>query len=149
MEAIKIENYEREHGAGSFVSFRHLSKKEADHKFGLLRQRLESADELDALQVVSLIRNKGVVVEGVDATRDDFDLKYLLNQLKFDVADTLFLNWYRFDKIDELRTDDVCAKFTDIWYSSSDDLDVFDSNIDWLLSIEHNGTVRALSLRRR
>src|ERR1700750_3082221 len=108
MEAIKIENYEREHGAGTFVSFRRLSKKEADHKFGLLRQRLELADELDPLQVVNLIQHQGVVVEGVDAANNDFDLKYVLRQLRFDVADTVFLNWYRFDKIDELRTDDLC-----------------------------------------
>jgi len=56
------------------------------------------------------------------------------------------LNWYRFDKIDELRFVDLCEKFEDIWYPSSDDLDIFDRNMNWLISIEHSGSIRVLRI---
>jgi hypothetical protein len=148
MEAFKIENYEREHGAGTFVPFRPLSQKEAEHIFRLIKLRLQLPDELDAIRVLDIIRDKSIVVKGVDATRDGFDLKHLLNQLKLDNADTVLLNWYRFDNIDELRTHDLCQMFSDIWQRSSDDLQVFNSNVDWVLSIEHHGAVSFLRFAR-
>ena len=33
MDAFKIENYEREHGAGTFIPFRHLSESEANYGY--------------------------------------------------------------------------------------------------------------------
>jgi hypothetical protein len=50
-----------------------------------------------------------------------------------------FLNWYRFDKVDELKFDDLCEVFDDLWYPSSDDLDILNPNINWVVSIEHFG----------
>jgi hypothetical protein len=148
METFKIENYEREHGAGTFLSFRHLTGDKANHVLGSLKRRLELPDEFDGNQVVRFINDKSVIVNGVDATREDFDLKQVLSQLKFNLADTVYLNWYRFDELDEVQTDGLCRVFKDIWYQSSDDLDIVDSNMNWLLSIAHHGVVSALSLRR-
>ena len=110
----------------------------------MVKRRLELPDELDGLQVLRIVNQKSTVVVGVDATRDDFDLESVLKRLKFEASDTVFLNWYRFDRIDELRTDDACRIFSDLFYPSSDDLDIFDLSANWLLSIEHNGFVSAL-----
>ena len=148
MEAFKVENYEREHGTGTFVSFRHLPTNEAEENLQCLRQRLELPREFGGVQVVRILRDRSTFIEGFDATQDDFDLKQVLSHIKLDAADKVLVNWYRFDDIDELRAVDLCKIFGDIWYPSSDDIDVFDSSMNWLLSIHHDGSVWALVFKR-
>jgi len=146
VDAFKIAIYEQEHGAGTFVPFRSLTKEEADDVFRQLKSRLKLPDELDALQTVDIISQRSVVVEGIDATQDDFDLKQVFSRHHVVLKERLFVNWYRFDRIDEIGTDDLCRSFGDIWYPSSDDLDIIDSNFDWILTVEHSGMVRILRL---
>ncbi len=31
--------------------------------------------------------------------------------------------------------------FDDIWYPASDDIDLFDSTLDWILSVSHSGLI--------
>jgi len=146
VEAFKIAIYEQKHGAGTFVPFRSLNGEESDQVFHQLKLRLKLPDKLDALQALGIISQRSVVVQGIDATQDDFDLKQVLGRLHFIAHDRLFVNWYRFDRIDEIGTDDLSRNFRDIWYPSSDDVDILDPKFGWILSIEHNGTVRKLGL---
>jgi hypothetical protein len=146
MDAFKIENYEPSHGDGTFVKFRSLNKAEADRVFRLLKQRMGLPEGTEAIAVAEAVRAKSVRVEGFDPTDDAFDLRAVLKSLRFDTADDVLLNWYRFDRIDELRADDLCTRFADIWYPSTDDLDVLDPDMRWLLLIEHDGRIGALRL---
>jgi hypothetical protein len=63
-------------------------------------------------------------------------------------SETIFLNWYRYDDVDEMRLADVTKFFEDIWYPSSDDLDIFDESLRWILSIRHDGEVKYVNLAR-
>ncbi len=45
-----------------------------------------------------------------------------------------------------MKAEDLISTFSDIWYPSSDDLDIIDGTMQWIVSIDHNGTVRALSV---
>jgi hypothetical protein len=146
MEAFKIEHYERENGVGTFVPFRHLSTHEANSIFQSLKRRLELPEEFDGLQVVRIISKRGVFIKDFDADQDDFDLKQVMNHINLFVEDKLFVNWYRYDNIDEFRANDLYEKFSDIWYPSSDDIDVFDSSLSWILSISHHGKVQVIRL---
>lgn len=146
MDALKIEHYEREHGSGTFLPFRHLSKEEATQLFAVLRGRLGLPNDVDPLTLVRNIFARGTAVVGVNADNDDFDLLRVLDQLGLDVPETVYLNWYRFDNIDGLRTRDLASAFDDVWYPSSDDLDILDSQMRWLVSITHEGEVRAMRL---
>lgn len=93
--------------------------------------------------------DKSVIVKDAEATKDSFSLKRLLSRLNLDDADNVLLNWHRFDNIDEIRTDDLCNMFSDIWYPSSGDLHIFNSNCDWILSIEHHGVISFLRFERK
>jgi len=146
MDAFKIENYEREHGAGTFIPFRHLSESEADQVLHSFKERLHLPVQSDYGDISRFIFANSFVMKDVDAESEEFDLDSIVRQLRFDAADLVYLNWYRFDKIDELRFVDLCEKFDDIWYPSSDDLDVFDRNMNWLISVEHSGSIRALRI---
>ena len=53
----------------------------------------------------------------------------------------VFLNWYRFDNIDEIEVDGLNTYFADIWYPSTDDIDLFDNTFKWIVSIRHDGQI--------
>jgi hypothetical protein len=144
MDAIKIENYEREHGGGTFPPFGQLNSEETVHLFSVLKQRLRLSPDADALHTVRILHEKSMAVENVGADAEDFDLKALLNQLEITTSEKVLLNWYRFDRIDEIRTSDLCRMFDDIWYPSSDDVHIFDETMTWVLSIAHYGAISLL-----
>jgi hypothetical protein len=141
MDPHKIANYEQQHGAGTFFQFRSFAPEEAHRILQMIKKRMRLPEESDALKVVNAIRKRSSPIEGIDATRDGFDLKRTLERVGFTPSDHLLLNWFRFDQIDEIRTDDLCRNFDDIWYPSSDDLDILESNLNWILSIDHSGAV--------
>jgi hypothetical protein len=148
MERFKIENFEQEHGVNSFPAFRSLTREEADQTLSSLKRRIGLPDELSAQDVLHAIDRKSVDVDGVDATEDAFDLRSVLGRLGFSAekAFVTFVNWYRFDRIDEFGTEDLCSFFDDIFYPEADDLDILDVNLTWLVSIRHYGAVKALDL---
>src|SRR5690606_8615576 len=78
---------------------------------------------------------------GISSEADDFDLALLLEKLKITPQEKVYLNWYRFDKIDEMLFRDLCEHFGDIWYHSSDDLEIFDPSFAWIASIGHHGGI--------
>lgn len=102
--------------------------------------------DLSAEGVLQTIDQRSITVTEVDARLDDFDLKAVLERLGF-FAEKVLLNWYRFDRIDEFRTDDLCNLFIDVFYPSADDIEIMDSGLTWLLSIRHYGAVKALGLK--
>ena len=36
--------------------------------------------------------------------------------------------------------------FDDIWYPDSDDIDIFDQTLSWILTVLHNGDVKILQI---
>ena len=151
MERFKIEYFEREHGANSFPAFRSLTREEADQTLALLKRRLGLPDELNGLDVLNIVDQKGVDVDGVDATEDAFDLKSVLDRMGYSAVRVFVIlsNWDRFARIDEFGTEDLCKYFLDIFYPPADDMEILDSDLTWLVSIRHYGAVRALDLSCR
>ena len=62
---------------------------------------------------------------------------------------TVFINWYRLDQVDELRTSDVFRYFHDLWYPELDDIEIFDDSLNWFVIVTHYGQVRFLELPDR
>jgi hypothetical protein len=52
-------------------------------------------------------------------------------------ARKIYINWYRFDDIDEMSTGDLDRWFHDFWYPDSDDIELFDQSQNWLLFVRH------------
>jgi hypothetical protein len=73
----------------------------------------------------------------------------LLRKLGVTSPKKVYLNWYRFDDIDQIDLADLDRYFFDIWYPDSDDLDVFDDSADWIVSIAHHGNVRLFRKQRQ
>lgn len=56
----------------------------------------------------------------------------------------MFINWDRYEEIDEMGLDDLNRYFSDIWYPGSDEVDVFDSSFGWFLSVSPEGYVKVV-----
>ncbi|HTB96571.1 MAG TPA: hypothetical protein VK716_06155 [Terracidiphilus sp.] len=144
MEAFKVQNFERVHGANSFPAFRSLAREETNHTLTQLKRGLGLPHDLSTEDVLHAVDRLSVLVEGVDASEVIFDLRAVLDRLGFSATKVL-VNWGRFESMDEFETKDLCNFFTDIFYPSADDLEILDSNVAWLLSIRHHGAVMALA----
>ena len=75
----------------------------------------------------------------VDLNSEQFELRTLFDDLRIVPESNVFLNWYRFDDVDEIAFDDLADYFEDIWYPSSDDIDILDASYRWMLSVSHGG----------
>lgn len=144
MKTFKIENYEREHGSGTFIAFRHLSPEQAEDISQTLVARLGLPTDTSSSGLVSAVLDRSSLLPGVCADVDEFDLSSLFARCGIEVSSKTYLNWYRYDDIDELDTKDLIKHFDYLWYPSADDLDLIDSNKSWIISIQHSGSIRLL-----
>jgi len=146
VEHFKIAEFEREHGQGTFPRFRSLSPPETTALATSLLQVLALPVDAGPLELLSVIRSRSLPIDAVNADDENFCLGDLLRKLNYPESELVYLNWYQYDEIDECRTEDVVRLFHDIWYPSADDLELIDSQLKWILSIEHHGMVRGLRL---
>lgn len=146
MEVFKVENYEREHGQGTFPAYRRLGSQSSQEVRRQLAGALGIAPTSSGTEVVRAVWDRSQPVEGADAENEDFDLCLVLDRLGLACTDKLYLNWHHYEDVDEMCAADVTAHFTDIWYPSSDDIDIFDQNMLWVVSITHYGAVRVTRL---
>lgn len=144
MDEFKIKHFEGENPDKQFPHFRRLGKGEMDSMRETLSTKLSVSD--DALAIVREIENRGIFVKEFNASDPKFALTTVLSTCRIEPKDNVFINWYRYDDIDEMSLADLDKYFRYIWYAGPDDLDIFDSTLNWILSISHEGFVRVLQI---
>ena len=92
--------------------------------------------------MTTAIDGKGVLLEGSRADDKQFQPANLLSNLKIQPRQNVFINWSRYDVIDEIGFSDLNKYFSDIWYPGPDDIDIFDSSFRWILSISPEGYIK-------
>jgi hypothetical protein len=144
MDPFKIQNFERSHEGQSFPHAQALRPPDAE----ALRVRIAKAvgveESLDGLSLTRRLDSMGTVVHGESPQRSSFDLRALVARLEITPHAHVYINWYRYDEIDRMRFDDLARYFTDVWYPSSDDIDLFDDSLSWILSVAHDGVVKLI-----
>ncbi|WP_234399978.1 hypothetical protein [Campylobacter concisus] len=45
-----------------------------------------------------------------------------------------------------MRFDDLSKFFSDIWYPSLNDIEIFDINLNWIISVRHYGAIYHFTL---
>lgn len=135
MEDFKIDLFEEENE----ISFpKYITLKEVEcieiadkisnkYKF----QSLLLENELSKIQIYYDLQDVNV----------NFQLIEFLNKVSIKSNSKIYLNWYKFKEIDLMSLIDVNNYFYDIWYPISDDLDLFDESLDWMISIRHDGSI--------
>jgi hypothetical protein len=139
--AFKIEYFRRDHPDQEFPWFRQLSSDDSQRLLHAFSTRLGLPDHTDARAVLSKLFENAVPIEDGDANQDGFDIQSLMYVHGFMPGELLYVDWGRFDRIYQMKRDDVAQYFDDLWYPSSDDLSIFDDTCSWIIFIDHHGSV--------
>ena len=148
MDPHKITNFEAAHPGESFPAHRSLSEPECERLRAALAQTLGATDIRDGLALVRRLHECASTRLGTGPEDGPLDVRSLVESAGFGCASTVLLNWSRFDDIDEMALSDLSDRFDDIWYPSSDDIEVLDASLTWALAVDHGGYVTLLDLRR-
>lgn len=140
MEKFKIEHFIKDNPGVGFPHYRELSSSQCHEIVDTFAEKYNIKPN-DSLELVNVLTVRRTIVEAVNAEDISFDLYYVFKQVQIAPLDMIFINWYRYDRIDTMLFSDLAKYFDDIWYPSADDIDIFDSSLGWILSIEHEGHV--------
>jgi hypothetical protein len=145
MLALKIENYERDHGPGTFPKVLELNRDKVEEVLVALKQALGMTPLSSGLECVQAIQVRGGAVG--DLTEDaSADFQRIFAGLGLELPERVYLNWRQFEALTEIQLEDLIRIFDDIWYPSADDLDIVDPELRWLVSVSHYGAVTLLRL---
>lgn len=135
MEEFKISLFESEYKI-NFPSYETLTVPECVKYVNIIAERYD----IDISNFEGQLASHQSFYKGADAS-EGFKLLNTLTNLEIQPLSKVFLNWYQFKKIDIFKTDNLDKYFYDIWFPSSDDIDLFDESLSWMLSIRHDGCI--------
>jgi hypothetical protein len=141
MEKRNIEGFRNAHPGKEFPWCRSLTDVEMREIREVLKDRVGLGRNVDRLDLCKALAAKSKVCQGTDADSESFGLLDCLSRLAIEPREKLLLNFYRYDDIDELLLEDVNEHFEYMWYPGSDDIDIFDNTLSWIVSVSHDGDV--------
>lgn len=144
MEQFKVQHYLSAHPGSPFPKFQHLSEDDATALRCRIIERCGLGEMLSPLDMTKAIRARQQPISQVNAESSEFRLDVAVAAVGICPRPLVYINWYRYDDIDEIGFADFARQFRDIWYPSSDDIDLFDDSLTWILSIDHDGHLSVL-----
>jgi hypothetical protein len=135
MEDFKVDLFKEEYKI-NFPNYIHLPESDCLELIRVISEKYKISVDSLAKELNSIQSFLGDV-----NAKDDFKLIDVLNRLSIKPPSQIYINWYRFDDIDVFDIIDLDKYFYDIWFSSSDDIDLFDESLDWIISIRHDGCI--------
>ena len=140
MDQIKLENFRKEHGFDMPI-IRSLSAGECLKIRENLLHKFSLNDIDDFFKI-----DKFSKLDGFNADEVNFDLKVVFNKLDIATPNEICINFNKFESIDILRFDDLFKFFSDIWHPSLDDIEMFDINLSFIISVRHYGAIYHFTL---
>ncbi len=140
MDDIRVVNFQRDNPGISFPWVQGVDASRCEAIRRALAQSMNLGVHVPGLELVRTIREKAKLIDGADAESEFFNVA----ELPVIWHDSVYLNWGRFDSLDEMKAEDVKQWFDYLWYPSADDLDILDSDLEWVISIAHSGEVYVL-----
>ena len=86
-----------------------------------------------------------VIVQSIPET--NFSMHDIFRSIQVD-SEFIYVTWDSFVNIDKFRLPDFCRWFEYIWYPSSDDIDIFNDDLTWILHVYHYETIALTCLKK-
>lgn len=137
MEAFKLVNFQHEHNTNMPI-VRSIEGSECE---AVCRSLFRNWHVNTLEEFFKKEEQEFVLVDNVNAEDDDLDWNKVFNSIGIPVPNEVFINFERFNNIDVFLFKDFCKYFDDIWYPAADDIEVFDSSFNWIVSVKHYGAV--------
>ena len=136
MENFKIDLFIGEYEK-DFPEYSHLSESACIS----IMEKLSKSFSVDfSSNIAKKLDEKQFFEKSIDA-KEEFRLIDFLQKINVIPLSKIYINWYKFNDIDSIDLVDMDKYFYDIWFPSSDDIDLFDENFNWIVSIRHDGIV--------
>ena len=136
MDEIKVKNFAAIHPGVPLPNIRHLTLGECESLQRSLVLKLGLSLEPSGLEILKALERRATDIPGVRPSEQSFILSDILKQQRIETKD-IYINWSRFDDIDQMSTEEFSAAFHDLWYPSSDDIEIFDKDEKWVVLIRH------------
>lgn len=73
---------------------------------------------------------------------DNYKLSNLLNEIGIvKMPINVYVNWYKFDLIDQMKFRDLDLYLLDLWYPQ-EDIEIFSTECNWIISLSHDSIVK-------
>lgn len=128
------------------AEIRDLPASEVHTLWSRLCDRLGLNRTVDGLTLMKELHKRRRVIDGCNAHVEGFDLLSCFARVGVMPVERVYLNWYRFDRVDEVRFDLLRRCLDDFHYPASDDLDIFDDRLTWIMMIDHEGYLAFVDL---
>jgi hypothetical protein len=142
LNAFKIELFRKENPQLSFPYFDTLDDENTAIIRRRISQKLKVNEILTGKAILNLLTNKAVLIKNYNASTSGFMMSDVFNYLNIVPKEKIYINWYQYDDIDIMDFKDFDKYFDDIWFPISDDIEVFDDTLGWVLAINHDGYIR-------
>lgn len=136
MDSYKIELFEKE--GKEFPFFLHLSDE--DDLFNIQQILLENFNHLTIDELMEKLDTENFISDFNASNESEFNLFELFKSLEIAPVN-VFINWGKFENIDEISFNDLDQYFYDLWFHSTDNIDIFDDTYRWIVSIRHDGVI--------
>lgn len=140
MQDFKIELFEKEYKI-NFPSYLHLSEQDSFS----IRSKISGKYNLSIHSLNKELSSIELPLEDINV-EENFDISRIFEIIKLSPLSKIYINWYKFDDIDLFNLVDFNKYFYDIWFPSSDDIDIFDESLNWIISIRHDGFVSYIKI---
>ena len=135
MDQIKLENFRKEYGLEMPI-IRSLPAGECIK----IREKLLHQFSLNDIDEFFMI-DKFSKLDGFNADEVNFDLMTAFSELGIAMPNEICINFNKFESIDILHFDDLSKFFSDVWYPSLDDIEIFDINLSFIISVRQYGAI--------
>lgn len=141
MHQIKITNFHRDNPKQEFPNYTSLNCNQIQDVKKQLCIRLVLDKNSTPKDMLQKIHNCMIPCKGIKADEEDFNLLKLMEDLGIHSLPEVYINWSFFDDIDKIQLEDVAKYFDYIWYTGSDEIEMFDQSFSWIISIDGDSYV--------
>ncbi len=136
---FKIEYFKADYPDRDIPIDRHLDDAEAEELLHRLNKKFELSPEGDPETLLGTIFSRSEYLMKID-NPGSFVLSKVLTEYKIS-TETIYINWSKFNDIDNISIQSFDKYFDYLWYEGADDIELFDTSLNWVVLINHEGYV--------
>ncbi len=140
MDTFRIEDFIRDNPDHPLPEFRKVPPDEAQALEMTFARHAGFDGTEDALTLLLTLLKSSVRLDEVSSRDESFSTETALSRADVTPGRYAYVDWGRFDDIDEFAFADLERHLDDIHYN--EDISIFDETCTWLLFLMHYGDVR-------
>lgn len=145
MQGIKLQYFPMRHEGKQFPTYKTLNLGDNLSLYRRIVDKFNFGKDILPFDLVDRVNKQAQFHPGVNVKNNGFDLAKFLEEQQIIPQENVYLNWGAFDNIDSMSSKDLSGNFKDIWFSG-EDLTLFDDSLNWMVLIDHHGSIGTLKI---